>query len=265
MYMLGWGGATTDAIFTLQPVLHSRNDKGDGDYNWGNYKDAGLRRADRRRQGRHGSRSGARQTIIKAMKHHHDNVYHIPIHLQVIPWASRANVDGRPPRRQLAAGDVDHHQVVPASQQSSSRPPPSRWGPRRFAGPPRATTSRPTRTRRTRAPTTSSTTRSSSAWSRYDKKLGTIPSLATAWEQTSPRTWRFTLRKGVKFHDGTPVHRRRRGLSRSRARSCPPPTSGSSPRRWARRARSTRTRWRSRRRSPRPRASSGRTSTRCAS
>jgi peptide/nickel transport system substrate-binding protein len=39
-YMLGWGGATTDAIFTLQPVLHSRNDKGDGDYNWGNYKDA---------------------------------------------------------------------------------------------------------------------------------------------------------------------------------------------------------------------------------
>src|SRR5688500_14243738 len=38
----------------------------------------------------------------------------------------------------------------------------------------------------------------------YDKKLVTIPSLATAWEQTSPRTWRFTLRKGVKFHDGTP-------------------------------------------------------------
>ena len=40
--MLGWGGATTDAIFTLQPVLHSRNDKGDGDFNWGNYKDANF-------------------------------------------------------------------------------------------------------------------------------------------------------------------------------------------------------------------------------
>jgi peptide/nickel transport system substrate-binding protein len=37
----------------------------------------------------------------------------------------------------------------------------------------------------------------------YDKKLGTIPSLATAWEQKSPTTWRFSLRKGVKFHDGT--------------------------------------------------------------
>ena len=33
------------------------------------------------------------QTLIKAMKHHHDNIYHIPIHLQVIPWASRPNVE----------------------------------------------------------------------------------------------------------------------------------------------------------------------------
>src|SRR5690348_11158196 len=30
----------------------------------------------------------------------------------------------------------------------------------------------------------------------YDKKLGTIPSLATAWEQKGPTTWRFMLRKG---------------------------------------------------------------------
>src|SRR5689334_22232335 len=30
----------------------------------------------------------------------------------------------------------------------------------------------------------------------YDKKLGTIPSLATSWEQKNPSTWRFNLRKG---------------------------------------------------------------------
>jgi peptide/nickel transport system substrate-binding protein len=27
------------------------------------------------------------------MKLHHDMVYHIPLHLQVIPWASRSNVN----------------------------------------------------------------------------------------------------------------------------------------------------------------------------
>ena len=37
-----------------------------------------------------------------------------------------------------------------------------------------------------------------------DKKLGLAPALATKWKQTSPTVWRFELRKGVSFHDGTP-------------------------------------------------------------
>ena len=35
-----------------------------------------------------------------------------------------------------------------------------------------------------------------------DYKL--TPMLATDWKQTSPTVWRFNLRKGVQFHDGTP-------------------------------------------------------------
>ena len=31
------------------------------------------------------------------------------------------------------------------------------------------------------------------------------PLLATAWTQTSPTTWRFTVRPGVTFHDGSPL------------------------------------------------------------
>jgi peptide/nickel transport system substrate-binding protein len=30
------------------------------------------------------------------------------------------------------------------------------------------------------------------------------PSLAVAWKLTSPMTWQFDLRRGVRFHDGTP-------------------------------------------------------------
>ncbi|MCM2328919.1 MAG: ABC transporter substrate-binding protein, partial [Lysobacter sp.] len=37
-----------------------------------------------------------------------------------------------------------------------------------------------------------------------DRNLKLVPSLATRWEQVDATTWRFHLRKGVKFHDGTP-------------------------------------------------------------
>lgn len=37
-----------------------------------------------------------------------------------------------------------------------------------------------------------------------DKNLALTPALATSWKQTTPTVWRFELRKGVKFHDGTP-------------------------------------------------------------
>jgi len=39
---------------------------------------------------------------------------------------------------------------------------------------------------------------------RRDRNLALEPALATKWEQTSPTVWRFTLRPGVKWQDGTP-------------------------------------------------------------
>jgi peptide/nickel transport system substrate-binding protein len=39
---------------------------------------------------------------------------------------------------------------------------------------------------------------------RYTKDFQVEPCLATSWQQISPTHWRFNLRKGVKFHDGSP-------------------------------------------------------------
>ena len=39
---------------------------------------------------------------------------------------------------------------------------------------------------------------------RRNRDLGLEPSLATTWEQTSPTVWRFHLRQGVKWQDGSP-------------------------------------------------------------
>ena len=38
---------------------------------------------------------------------------------------------------------------------------------------------------------------------RRDRDLKLEPALATSWSQTAPDTWRFTLRRGVTFSDGT--------------------------------------------------------------
>ncbi|CAM5326344.1 HTH-type transcriptional regulator SgrR [Mycolicibacterium aubagnense] len=38
---------------------------------------------------------------------------------------------------------------------------------------------------------------------RYDTNFKIEPALATEWKLIDNKTWRFTLRKGVKFHDGT--------------------------------------------------------------
>ena len=39
---------------------------------------------------------------------------------------------------------------------------------------------------------------------RFDENLNPEPALAVSWKSVDPVTWRFQLRKGVTFHDGTP-------------------------------------------------------------
>jgi len=91
LYMLGWGGAAIDPIFILQPVLSTYNGKGDGDYNYGRYTNAKLDAltAKIKLDMDPDDRLGLIHEALLAQK---TEVNHIPLHRQVIPWASRSNV-----------------------------------------------------------------------------------------------------------------------------------------------------------------------------
>jgi peptide/nickel transport system substrate-binding protein len=91
MYMLGWGGATTDAIFVLQPVLSSYSGKGDGDYNYGRYTNAKLDELTAKIK-QNVNAADRLNDIHAALLAHNAEVNHIPLHRQVIPWATRSNV-----------------------------------------------------------------------------------------------------------------------------------------------------------------------------
>jgi peptide/nickel transport system substrate-binding protein len=91
LYVLGWGGATTDAIFTLRAVLSTWNGKGDGDYDYGRYSNAKLDTLTARIKTDMNFEERL-ELIHDALAAHNAGVNHTPLHRQVIPWASRANV-----------------------------------------------------------------------------------------------------------------------------------------------------------------------------
>ena len=91
-YMLGWGVPTFDSQYAVQSLLRTRVEKTpDGDYNLGRYSNPKVDAAvdklktevDRKK------RAELAREITKV---HMDDVGHIPLHFQVIPWAMRSNV-----------------------------------------------------------------------------------------------------------------------------------------------------------------------------
>ncbi len=87
----GWGSDSGDAVDTLKPVLHGRDEKGAGTNNAGDFKapeldaltEAAAVEVDRAKR---------QELINKAMAIIRDQVLVIPLHRQVIPWLSRAGV-----------------------------------------------------------------------------------------------------------------------------------------------------------------------------
>jgi peptide/nickel transport system substrate-binding protein len=91
VYLLGWGVPTFDALYSLQSLARTKGAGGDGNYNVGRYSnpqmDALVERikveTDEKLRG---------ELIGKALTLHNQDVVHIPLHNQVIPWAMKKNV-----------------------------------------------------------------------------------------------------------------------------------------------------------------------------
>jgi len=90
-FMLGWGGAITDAETTFTPILHSNDGKGKGDWNWGRYVNKKLDQLiDAQRV--ESDPLKRKKLIAQALAEHNAQIHHVPLHRQVIPWAMRDNV-----------------------------------------------------------------------------------------------------------------------------------------------------------------------------
>ncbi|MEO5735587.1 MAG: ABC transporter substrate-binding protein [Rubrivivax sp.] len=92
LYMLGWGGAVTDAETTLTPVMRSVGEQGVGTYNWGRVSNAtfdALASASSTE-----ADPAKRQALVKsALREYRAQMHLLPLHRQMIPWAVRSNVD----------------------------------------------------------------------------------------------------------------------------------------------------------------------------
>ena len=91
-FIWGWGSDAPDAIFTLKPVLHGRDQaKGLGTNNVGDYRNAELDELIDR-AGNEMDASKRQQMINRAIAIVQDEILVMPLHRQVIPWATRAGV-----------------------------------------------------------------------------------------------------------------------------------------------------------------------------
>jgi peptide/nickel transport system substrate-binding protein len=95
-YLLGWGGAETDARPTMDPLMHSFDAaSGRGDDNNGRFSDPKLDtliesaatevNVDKRKE-----------LVRQALLLHHGNVYHLVLHRQMLTWAMRRTVSVEP-------------------------------------------------------------------------------------------------------------------------------------------------------------------------
>ena len=91
MYMLGWGGAVTDAETTLTPVMRNFGSGGIGSYNYGRSTNAKFDDL-AAKSSVEADPVKRKELILAALTEWKEQVHTIPLHRQVIPWAARSTV-----------------------------------------------------------------------------------------------------------------------------------------------------------------------------
>ena len=92
IYMLGWGVPTFDALYSLQSLVRSVGAGGDGNYNVGRYSNPQMDALIERVKVETDLRN-RNDLIEKALILSHEDVSHLPLYNQVIPWAMKKNIE----------------------------------------------------------------------------------------------------------------------------------------------------------------------------
>lgn len=92
IYMLGWGVPTFDALYSLQSLVRSVGAGGDGNYNVGRYSNPQMDALVERVKVETDLKN-RNELIEKALILSHEDVSHLPLYNQVIPWAMRKNIE----------------------------------------------------------------------------------------------------------------------------------------------------------------------------
>jgi peptide/nickel transport system substrate-binding protein len=91
MYLLGWGVPTFDSLYTLQSILRTKGQGGDGTWNFSGYSNAKVDAIVDQLKTEVDFKKRAELTK-EALLLDQADVGHIPLHHQVIPWAMRSNI-----------------------------------------------------------------------------------------------------------------------------------------------------------------------------
>jgi len=92
IYMLGWGVPTFDGLYSLQSLVRTPGTGGDGNYNVGRYSNPKMDAlVDQIKVELDPNKRTALMT--QALQLQNDDVAHIPLHNQVIPWVMKKNVE----------------------------------------------------------------------------------------------------------------------------------------------------------------------------